>query len=184
MVQSHGAHASVASPSMPAIQTTARIVGAVFLLLGILGFIPGITTDYGLMQFAGYESQAMLFGVFQVSILHNIIHILLGVIGLSMARSGVAAKSFLIGGGVVLLALALYGTIVGQTSTANIFPTNGADNWLHLLTGLGMILLGMLPAGADERTSEREHRGRTSAGDTAGGRAAPGNTPRGQAYGH
>ncbi|APU20386.1 DUF4383 domain-containing protein [Actinoalloteichus sp. GBA129-24] len=181
MVQSHGAHASVASPSMPAIQTAARIVGAVFLLLGILGFIPGVTTGYDTMQFAGHESQAMLFGVFQVSILHNIIHLLLGVIGLSMARSGAAAKSFLIGGGVILLALALYGTVVGQTSTANIFPTNGADNWLHLITGLGMILLGILPAGRNERTSERDER---ASEREYRGQASPGQTPRGQAYGH
>ncbi|WP_329812755.1 DUF4383 domain-containing protein, partial [Streptomyces sp. GSL17-113] len=63
------------------------MVGAVFLVVGILGFIPGVTTDYGTMQFAGHESQAMLFGVFQVSILHNIVHLLFGVVGLAAMRT-------------------------------------------------------------------------------------------------
>ena len=38
----------------------------VFLLVGIAGFIPGITTAYDTMQFAGHESEAMLLGLFQV----------------------------------------------------------------------------------------------------------------------
>ena len=35
-----------------AVQSVAMLFGVVFLLVGILGFIPGITTDYGDMKFA------------------------------------------------------------------------------------------------------------------------------------
>ncbi|MEU4674517.1 DUF4383 domain-containing protein [Amycolatopsis sp. NPDC023774] len=62
-------------------QVAAGIVAVVFLLVGILGFIPGSTTDYHQMSFAGYDSTAMLFGVFMVSTLRNIVHLLFDVVG-------------------------------------------------------------------------------------------------------
>ena len=61
------------------LHNTAMGIGVVFLLVGVLGFIPGITTNYGAMTFAGHESGAMLLGVFRVSVLHNIVHLLFGV---------------------------------------------------------------------------------------------------------
>lgn len=121
----------------------AMVVAAVFLLVGILGFIPGATTDYDGMTFAGHESTAMLFGVFHVSILHNIVHLLFGIIGLVMARTAAGARSFLIGGGVVYLVLWLYGLVIDHDSAANFVPLNGADNWLHLVLGVGMAGLGL-----------------------------------------
>ncbi|AOS63036.1 DUF4383 domain-containing protein [Actinoalloteichus hymeniacidonis] len=154
MVQTHGARAADASPSTSAATTAARVVGTIFLLLGVLGFIPGITTNYDTMQFAGHESEAMLFGIFQVSVLHNILHLILGAALLAAGRAAAAAKGMLIGGGVVLLALGLYGALVDQQSTANFFPMNGADNWLHLLTGLGLLLLALLPGSRQDRSSD------------------------------
>lgn len=125
------------------IQRAAQIVGAVFLLVGVLGFIPGITTNYDTMGFAGHHSEAMLLGLFQVSILHNIVHLLFGIAGLLMARTAGQARNFLVGGGVVYLVLWIYGLIIGQDSTANFVPLNNADNWLHLLLGVGMLALGL-----------------------------------------
>ncbi|MDI9949424.1 DUF4383 domain-containing protein [Rhodococcus sp. IEGM 1305] len=61
------------------LQLAALIVGVVFLLVGVLGFIPGITTNYDMLTFAGHHSEAKLLGVFEVSILHNIVHLLFGV---------------------------------------------------------------------------------------------------------
>ncbi|MEI7031124.1 DUF4383 domain-containing protein [Streptomyces pratensis] len=119
-------------------------VGAVFLLVGVLGFIPGITTDYDSMQFASHESRAHLLGVFQVSILHNLVHLAFGVAGLAMARTFSAARTFLLAGGAVYLVLWLYGLFVGHDSSANFVPLNTADNWLHLGLGVGMIALGLL----------------------------------------
>ncbi|WP_408663746.1 DUF4383 domain-containing protein [Jatrophihabitans sp.] len=126
------------------IQKAAAAVGAVFLLVGILGFIPGITTNYDDMSFAGHESTAKLIGIFQVSVLHNIVHLLFGVAGLAMARQARTAYLFLVGGGVIYLVLWIYGLIVDQNSDGNFVPVNTADNWLHLILGLGMIALGVL----------------------------------------
>jgi hypothetical protein len=125
-------------------QRAAAAVGAVFLLVGILGFIPGVTTSYGDMEFAGHESQAKLFGLFQVSVLHNVVHLAFGVAGLVMARTWSLARSFLIGGGVIYLVLWLYGLVVGHNDDANFVPVNTADDWLHLALGAGMIALGVL----------------------------------------
>ena len=54
-----------------AIQKTALGVGVVFLLVGVAGFIPGVTQNIEGMTAAGHTSEAMLFGVFQVSVLHR-----------------------------------------------------------------------------------------------------------------
>jgi hypothetical protein len=126
------------------VQTTALAVGVVFLLVGILGFIPGITTDYSAMTFAGHESDAKLLGVFEVSILHNIVHLLFGIAGLVMARTASAARLYLIGGGAIYLVLWLYGLVIDHGSAANFVPVNTADDWLHFFLGIGMIALGLL----------------------------------------
>ncbi|TDD23744.1 DUF4383 domain-containing protein [Kribbella turkmenica] len=126
------------------VQKAALAVAVVFLAVGVLGFVPGITTDYDTMSFAGHNSDAMLLGIFQVSILHNIVHLLFGVLGLALARTASGAKNYLIGGGVVYLILWIYGLIIDQSSSANFVPVNTADNWLHLVLGLGMISLGVL----------------------------------------
>jgi hypothetical protein len=125
------------------VQTAALAVAAVFVLVGILGFIPGITSNYDTMSFAGHHSAAKLLGIFQVSILHNIVHLLFGLLGFALARTVQGARMYLIGGGAVYLVLWLYGLIVGQNSAANFVPVNSADDWLHLILGLGMIALGL-----------------------------------------
>ncbi|GAA1302118.1 DUF4383 domain-containing protein [Saccharothrix xinjiangensis] len=126
------------------VQKLAATVGAVFLLVGVLGFIPGVTTDYGQLSFASHHSEAMLLGLFQVSVLHNVVHLLFGVAGLVLARSAGGARVFLIGGGVIYLVLFLYGLVIDHDSAANFVPVNTADNLLHLALGLGMIALGVL----------------------------------------
>ncbi len=132
-------------------QTAATVVAAVFLLVGVAGFIPGVTTNYDDMQFAGHESSAELLGIFQVSILHNIVHLLFGIAGLAMARSWSGARSYLIGGGVIYAILFVYGLVVDHGSDANFVPVNDADNILHLLLAIGMIGLGLALGRADDR---------------------------------
>jgi hypothetical protein len=121
------------------------LVGLVFLLVGILGFIPGITTNYDDLKFAGHDSDAQLLGIFDTSILHNIVHLLFGVAGLALAKTFEGARSFLIGGGVIYLTLFLYGAIFGHDErSANFVPVNWADNVLHLALGGGMIARGVV----------------------------------------
>jgi hypothetical protein len=135
------------------IQSAALVVGLVLLLVGILGFIPGITSNYDELKFAGHDSDAQLLGVFDTSILLNLVYLLLGVAGLALARTYDGARSYLIGGGVIYLALFLYGAIWGaDESSANFIPVNWADNILHVVLGTGMILLGLALAKEVVRT--------------------------------
>jgi Domain of unknown function (DUF4383) len=137
------------------VQKAAAAVGAVFLLVGILGFVPGITTDFGSMSFDGH-SEAMLLGIFQVSILHNIVHLLFGAAGLAMARSWSGAKNYLVWGGAIYLVLWLYGLVIDKDSDANFVPVNTADDWLHLFLGLGMVALGVTLGKRDVRGSVQD----------------------------
>lgn len=141
------------------LELASLIVGATFLLVGVLGFIPGVTKNYDAMKFAGNESGAELLGIFQVSVLHNAVHLLFGVIGLAAARAAGSARAFLLGGGAIYVVLWIYGMAIDKMDDVNFVPVNEADDWLHLGLGAGMLLLGLALGGAG--------RGRT-AGTTAG----------------
>ena len=147
-------------PAITPVEKAAGATGAIFLLVGILGFIPGITTHYDALNWAGRESGAALLGIFQVSVLHNLIHLLFGVAGLVMARHANPARAFLIVGGVIYALMLVYGLLIDRASSANLVPVNTADNWLHLVLAAGMIVLGVA-------LGEREA-GATTAGRRSG----------------
>ncbi|MFF0546668.1 DUF4383 domain-containing protein [Nocardia thailandica] len=126
------------------VQLAALVVGVLFLLAGVLGFVPGITTGFDSIEWSGHHSGAELFGLFQVSVLHNIVHLLFGVLGVAACTRPGAARTYLLAGGAVYLVLWLYGLAVDQHSDANFVPTNTADNYLHFGLGLGMLLLGLI----------------------------------------
>jgi hypothetical protein len=140
----HDHHASTTHDGRDKLaKTLALATGAVFLLVGVLGFVPGITTDYDTMEFAGHESGAKLLGLFQVSILHNVVHLLFGIAGLALARKATTAIAYLVGGGIVYFVLWIYGLVVGHGDDANFVPLNNADNWLHLVLAVAMVAMGL-----------------------------------------
>jgi predicted transporter len=110
----------------------------------VLDLIPGLTTHYDQLTFAGPMSGAMLLGLFAVSILHNIVHLAFGVTGLVLARSASGAHNYLVVGGVVYAVIWIYGLVTDPMSSANFVPLNTADNWLHLILAVAMIGLGVL----------------------------------------
>ena len=80
-----------------------------------------------------------------MSILHNIVHLLFGVAGIALAKTFEGARTYLLGGGVIYLALAVYGAIWGaDEGGANFIPMNWADNVLHIALGVGMVGLGVV----------------------------------------
>ncbi|MGV0772438.1 DUF4383 domain-containing protein [Mycobacterium syngnathidarum] len=105
---------------------------------------PRCTTDYGDLHWAGHHSEAMLLGLFRVSVLHNLVHLAFGVVGVIMARQAGAARAYLIGGGLIYAVLCLYGLFIDRDSAANFIPVNTADNWLHFGLALVMIALGLV----------------------------------------
>ncbi len=131
-----------ASTGRSAVQRAALAVGAVFLLLGVLGFVPGVTRNLWSMSLVGHRSGALLLGVFQVSILLNLMHLAFGVAGVWLARTMSGAHRYLLLGGAFYLVLFVYGMIVSQGSEANFVPVNPADDILHLCLGIAMVLLG------------------------------------------
>lgn len=145
----HGRTTGARTSTWPtAVQKAAAGVGAVFLLVGIFGFIPGVTSNFNQLSTAGASSDAMRLGVFQVSVVHNLIHLAFGVAGLAMART------YLVGGGVIYLVVWLYGLMVDKTSTTNFIPVNAADDWLHLALGAGMLALALGNRGSAHRLGE------------------------------
>ena len=124
------------------VQAAAAAVGAVFLLVGVAGFVPGLTQNLDDLQFAGHDSDAQLLGLFQVSVLHNLVHVLFGVAGLMMARSWSGARTFLLYGGAIYLVLFVYGMLIDHDSPANFVGLNAADDYLHLVLGVAMVAVG------------------------------------------
>ena len=139
------------SDGMTNIQKATLLVGAVFLLVGIAGFIPGVTTNYDDLGFAGPESDALLLGIFEVSVLHNIVHLAFGVLGLIAAKTINASKMYLVGGAVIYLILFVYGMVVDRDADANFVPLNQADDWLHLALAAGMLAIAAALRPRDDR---------------------------------
>ncbi|MCV7347268.1 DUF4383 domain-containing protein [Mycolicibacterium rhodesiae] len=134
-----------------AVQGAAVLVAAAFLAVGIAGFIPGLTTHLDQLHWA-HGSGSALFGVFGVSVVHNLVHLGFGVAGLALSRTFARARAYLIGGGLIFLGLWVYGLLIDLSGPRNILPLNNADNWLHFAIGVVMTLLGVTLAGTKTPT--------------------------------
>ncbi len=126
-------------------QKLAFVFGVVFLLVGILGFIPGITEDAP-GSFAGEDSDGSLLGIFQVSVLHNLAHLAFGV-GILAARTHANALMYLLVGGIAYLGLFLLG-ILGAMDW---LPADDSDDWLHLVLGAALVGSWFVGKNEDER---------------------------------
>ena len=125
------------------VQKAAMLFGIIFLIVGVAGFIPGITTDYDRLTVFD-DVGAKLLGIFGVNIIENIAHLLYGIAGLALARTWSGAKNYFIWGGLIYVALWLYGLIIDLESAANFMGLNTAANWLHLVLGVAMVAAGYL----------------------------------------
>jgi hypothetical protein len=110
----------------------AGVVGATLVLAGIIGFFynASFTSDESVHD--------AVFGILDVNGWHNVVHILTGVLGLLAYGAGAyAARTYAMTLGVVYLAVAAWGFIVGDgNSILSIIPVNTEDNILHLLLGV------------------------------------------------
>jgi hypothetical protein len=95
-------------------------------------------------MFLGPDSHAMFLGLFQVSMLLNIVQLVIGATGWAMSRSEMGARRFLMGAGALYIVLSIYGLSVGVDSAANFLSLNMPDNWTHMVLGVLMIACGWM----------------------------------------
>lgn len=116
-------------------RTFARIFGIVFLIVGLGGFIPGLTDhsatpDPGLTMTSGYGHEL---GMFPINILHNIVHLLFGVWGLAASRSYGGARGYFRAVAIIYALLTVMGLVDGLDTTFGLIPLYGGDVVLHAL---------------------------------------------------
>jgi len=110
------------------------LVGVVFVLIGVLGFVPGLTTTHA-------DGTKYLLGLFQVGGIHNLVHLLSGAAALAAGyTSEKYARLYFLAFGVVYALVTVVGFIQGDT-VLGIFAVNTADNFLHL--ALAIVILGI-----------------------------------------
>jgi hypothetical protein len=108
----------------------AMVFGVVLLLVGVLGFVPGITTD------------GFLLGIFQVDMLHNIIHLASGAVALWAGMTSMkASKMYFQVFGVVYALVAVLGIVMGSTGVFGMLM-NTADNALHVVIAVVALYAG------------------------------------------
>jgi hypothetical protein len=114
-------------------QRVALIFGVVFILVAVLGFVsPG-----GMNM--GVDTPHLLLGLFPVNLLHNVVHLLLGIWGVLASRTWPAARTYCRIVGIIYLLLAVLGFVAPDTF--GFIPIGGYDIWLHAV--LGLVLAGV-----------------------------------------
>jgi hypothetical protein len=123
-------------------QAIAKVLGWLLVLIGVLGLL-GIAGGTIAMS-----PPSELLGLFQVNLLHNVAHILIGIWGVNAARSSAGATAFCKQAGILYLGLALLGFIPATADAiAGLVPVGGYDRFLHLALGLILCYAGFRAAG-------------------------------------
>jgi len=119
-------------------KTLGMLFGIVFLAVGILGFVPGVTTQ-------GPDGMPMLLGIFMVNTAHSGVHIASGVVFLlaSMAGAGAASLWFKLFG-LVYAVVAVLGFMTPNGMLLGLISNNPADTWLHVGLAAAMLLIGFV----------------------------------------
>jgi hypothetical protein len=113
----------------------AILVGAVFLIVGILGFVPALSPRHA-------DGMRYLLGLFMVGGIHNAIHLLSGIAAFGLAGMGEKyAKLYFQVFGSVYALVTLIG-FIQKTTVLGIFDVNTADNFLHLVLAVAILGIG------------------------------------------
>ncbi len=127
-------------------QVYAMVLGAVLVLVGIVGFL--VEPSFGI----GDSAQRGTLIVFDINGWHNLVHLLSGIVGLAMAGTAAKARLFSIGYGIVYVLVTILGFVVGDGGLLlSIIPINTADNLLHLAIAVTGIAIGLSSPAADTR---------------------------------
>jgi Domain of unknown function (DUF4383) len=134
------------TPSRHPAQLLALAIGAVYTLVGVLGFL--VT---GFDNFAAETNETLL--GFEVNPLHNIVHLAIGLAGLALWRRLDTARTYgwLLAAGYGLAFI--YGLFAAGNSDINFLSINGADNVLHLVSALAGLAIALWPADRTARAN-------------------------------
>lgn len=128
--------------------------GAVYLLIGIIGFfITGFDNFFGNENGvpAHHEGETLL--GFMINPMHNLVHVVIGAAGLALSRTLAGARTY---GWLLALgygAAFVYGLIaIGEDW--DFLNLNAADNVLHAVTALVGLVIALGPV----RTAVDDHR--------------------------
>src|SRR5438477_10514415 len=112
----------------------ALIYGILFLLVGIMGFIPGINQMHGSDPRLTVNSfNGMLLGMFHVNLLHNLIHVIFGIWGIAAYSSLAGSRIYAQSVAVIYFLFVIMGLIPALNVVFGLVPIHGNDVWLHLL---------------------------------------------------
>jgi hypothetical protein len=114
----------------------ALIAGLIFLVVGVLGFFPAfrmIPPDHA-PHLAVEGQYGYLFGLFPVNVLHNLVHVVIGIWGLLAYRSFESARVYSKSLAVIYGILAVMGLLPFLNVTWGLIPLFGHDVWLHAVT--------------------------------------------------
>ena len=126
-------------------KTTAGLFGAVYLLVGIIGFIPAVGGADG-------TTAHNLLGLFPVNAVHNVVHMAVGLLGLlAYARGTSTSRLFAQGIGLTYLLLAVLGAIFNTGNFLGIVPIGGLDIALHAASALVLLIVGFAPMASTPR---------------------------------
>ena len=126
------------------LKTASVIFGIVFLIIGILGFIPATAPN------------GMLLGIFHVNALHNWVHLLTGVIAIIAGGTGTAAaRLFFQAFGIIYAIVAVLGFFYGGSSILGVLANNIPDAWLHVLIAVVALYFGFAYAEARHPEAKR-----------------------------
>lgn len=113
-------------------KTIVMVLGVVFVIVGVLGFF-----------------QDPVLGIFEVDMVHNIVHLLSGVVALLMASMGEAsAKTYAKVFGLVYLLVTVLGFIMGEGKLLGLMEVNDSDNYLHVFLTLVLLYAGFSKSSA------------------------------------
>lgn len=112
----------------------ALIAGIVYALVGLMGLLGIGKMEYMGDPLAFSTGAGTLLGLFPVNLLHDLVHLAIGVWGVASYRSYGGAKAFARGLAILYALLAIMGFIPVLRTTFGLIPIFGHDIWLHALT--------------------------------------------------
>lgn len=118
-------------------RATVGVLGAVYLVIGILGFLDPLVAEatHPDMETASGD----LFGLFPINAVHNIVHL---VIGAALLYGATGVRQAILTAWVIAAAYAVVGLLgIFAPDTFGLMPIGGNDIWLHFATAA--ILFGV-----------------------------------------